>query len=88
MAFGINQASNPTPAHINRAVRIISVLSGVFLTATQSAEFIPNNIQTYITWTLGLAVAISNALAPFFGVEVDAPMIPADQVKSIETDKK
>lgn len=85
MAFGSKQYNNPTPAKVNNIVAAISAISGVIVAWLQTADFIPETPKEIISGILGLAIGLSQAIRPFFGVEVTADTIPTEQVKSIDT---
>ena len=88
MPFGLKQISNPTPTNVNTLVRVITIISGTLMAWMQTAAFIPSNVQAPISSILGLIIALSNGLAPLFGVEVNSKTVPTDQVTAIETDSK
>lgn len=81
--FGINQIHKPTPAHINRAVRVFTVSAAIFLAWMSTSSLIGPNSKDIINQLLGLALGLTNGLAPMFGVQLTGN-IPVDEVKSVE----
>lgn len=84
MAFGTKQLKNPTPEKAIWRVRIFSAIVGVLMLWMPTAAFIPYNVQDVATSILGLALAISNAILPFFGVKTDQKNVPIKDVGSMQ----
>lgn len=85
MKFGTSQISNPTPSKINLWVRVFTVAAGIFMLWLPTAAFIGPHSQAYMNSILGLFVALSNGLAPLFGIEVsDNQKVPAKDVIAME----
>lgn len=82
--FGADQVSNPTPANINKWVRVFTVAGGIFMAWMATASVMGPNTKDIINQVLGLALGLANGLAPLFGVEVSGK-IPAAEVTAIDT---
>lgn len=87
MAFGTKQWNNPTPASANNSVGAISAIGGVLIAYLQTANYIPGNIVDIVTGIIGLVIALSQAVRPFFGVHIESEVVPTDQVTAIDTTK-
>lgn len=85
--FGTAQISNPTPSRINLWVRVFTVTVAIFMGWMATASVMGPQTKDLLTQVLGLALALSNGLAPLFGVEVSG-RVPADQVTAVDTIKK
>lgn len=83
-SFGRKQLGKPVPASIAFNVMLISAISAVIQAWLLTATYIPNNISNIISSLLALVIAVSNAILPFYGVNVSSDTVPTDQVKSIE----
>jgi len=83
--FGFTHLSKPTPAGLTRAVRIITVIVGVFLAWMNTDNLIGEAAQHVINSLGGLILGIINGVAPMFGIEI-APTesVPASSVQSME----
>lgn len=86
--FNSAQLSNPTPAGLNRAVRVFTVVAGIFMGWMSTNNIIPPVAQSYISSILGLLIGIINGIAPFFGIEVSGKTVPAADVTAMETHDK
>lgn len=84
MRFGFNQKDNPTPASIERACKIVSIVGVALTTWLQTVDFMPDKYIKVASSLIGLAVILSNALAPFFGHEITTDTVPAAEVTGIE----
>ncbi len=99
MAFGIKQLQNPTPTHINRGVRIITVIIATFIAWMNTSVLIDKPAQEVINSVAGLILGLINGLSPLFGVDIqsgeevpvsavssmDSPPLPYTPPKTIET---
>jgi hypothetical protein len=87
--FGFKQINNPTPASLNRWVRVVTVTIGVFLLWMPSAPagWFNQATQDALVSVLALITALINGLAPLFGVEVTGS-VPAEQVAAIDEPQK
>lgn len=85
--FSTTQLSNPTPAGLNRAVRVFTVVAGIFMGWMATNNIIPSVIQGYISSILGLVIGIINGIAPFFGIEVSGKTVLSKDVTSMENTK-
>jgi hypothetical protein len=85
MPFGFAHFNKPTPAGVTRAATISSVVLGVFLLWLNSGDNLFSEHTTHALSSLcGLAIALINALKPFFGVDINQPFVPTSQVTGIE----
>lgn len=85
--FGFKQISNPTPAFINRWVRVLTVVIGTFLLWMPSAPagLFSQGLQDALVSIGGFVMALINGLAPLFGVEISSSVVPTEKVTSIDT---
>jgi uncharacterized membrane protein len=86
--FGTNQLSNPTPANINKWVRVITIAIGVFMAWMATANLVGPNTKDILNQVLGLFLGLINSLAPLFGVELSSNQVPAKDVAAIDTHGK
>lgn len=86
--FGTNQISNPTPTKLSRGVLIFTVVASVVVAWIPTASFITAASGTVVQSILGLIVALINALKPFFGVQVEAGIIPTENVTEAQDIKE
>lgn len=86
--FGFTHLNRPTPAGLNRTVRVITVVLGIFLAWMNTDNLIPETAQHIINSLGGLVLGIINGIAPLFGIEI-APNeeVPAKDVTAMETPK-
>lgn len=83
--FGFQHLSKPTPAGLNRTVRVATVITGIFLAWMNTDNLIGEHAQHVINSLGGLLLGLSNGIAPLFGIQVsDSAVIPASEVKSME----
>ena len=82
--FGVGQINKPTPAHINRAVRVFTITAGIFLAWMSTSNLIGPHTKDIINQILGLMLLLTNSLAPLFGVQLTGE-VPASEVTAIET---
>lgn len=87
VSFGRSQMRNPSPAGLVFWVRLVTIISGIFMGWMQTASFIPSKSQAIISSILGLALALGNGVIPLFGVEVKTDSVPIEDVTAIETKK-
>lgn len=85
--FGRKQIGQPTPASIGFKITVISVVCPVIQIWLGTASYIPNFWSNIFISVLGLFIALSNALKPLFGVALEDPTVPTEDVKEVE-DKK
>lgn len=85
--FGRQQIGKPTPASISFKITVISVVCPVIQIWLGTASYIPNYLSNIFISVLGLFIALANALKPLFGVSVEEPTVPTEDVKEVE-DKK
>lgn len=84
--FGFAHIDKPTPAALNRNVRIITVVLGIFLAWMNTNDIIPESAQHIINSIGGLVLGLINGLSPLFGIEVPkAKEIPVKDVTAMET---
>lgn len=81
--FGVKQISKPTPANINRWVRVFTVTAAIFLAWMSTSNIVGPHSKDIINQVLGLALGLTNGLAPLFGVQLSGS-VPAEDVKSVE----
>lgn len=86
ISFGTNQLNKPTPASINRGVRVFTIAAGIFLAWMSTSDLIKPNTEDILNQVLGLALMLTNGIAPLFGVEVEGS-VPAKDVTAVETKK-
>ena len=86
--FGAKQFNNPTPANVSNAVSIITVVASILLTWIGTASFIPAGISSTLQSILGLVIALSNGIKPFFGVQTEKENVPIEQVTAMEAEPK
>lgn len=86
--FGLGQMNNPTPAGLNLWVKVATITMGVILLWLPTATFIGANTREITGSILGLLIAVSNGIAPLFGIQV-APneKIPVADVTAMEDTK-
>lgn len=84
--FGTNQIGNPTPAGINRWVRVFTVAAATFLAWMATANVMGPNTKDIVNQILGLFLGLINGLAPLFGVEVSGK-VDAEDVTAIDETK-
>lgn len=82
--FGRKQLGNPTPASIGFKITLISIIAATVQMWLGTANYIPNVVSNILISILGLIIALTNALRPFFGVQVDEKKISTEDVKEIE----
>jgi hypothetical protein len=83
--FGTDQIKNPTPAGVNLGVRIFTIAGGIFLGWMQTTPLINVHSQATTSSILGLLLAITNGIAPLFGVNTTQTSIPTAEVKAMTT---
>lgn len=86
--FGVSQIPNPTPARLERRVKIFIGVSGLILAWMPTNNIIPHNVQDIITPIINLSNSIMLFMLPYFGVEIERKTVPVEDVKVIETDNK
>lgn len=82
--FGPEQISKPTPANINKIVRILTVSGAIFMAWMATANIVGPHTKDVLNQVIGLLLGLSNGLAPLFGVQVSGT-VPAKDVTAIET---
>lgn len=82
--FGVTQIKKPTPASINRAVRVFTVAAAIFLAWMSTTNLLGPHSKDIINQVLGLALGLTNGLAPLFGVQLTGS-VPAEAVTAVET---
>ncbi len=88
ISFGIPSINKPTPASLNRWVRTLTVVIGIFLAWMNTNTLISDHLQSVFNSIGGLLLALINGLAPLWGVNIsDSENVPAQDVKSMETPK-
>ena len=86
--FSAKQLNNPTPAGLNRGVRVFTVVAAALIAWMPTNNIVPLVVQDIITPVLGLLLTIANGIAPFFGIELDNQRtVKAKDVTSMETPK-
>lgn len=88
MGFGLTQISNPTPSIINLWARVITVVCGVFLAWMSTNDIVTPYWNHLLSGILGLVLALTNGLAPLFGVQISQSNVPTENVTAIDTDKQ
>lgn len=84
--FGLKQYfGSPTPAGLNRWVRIVTVMATFFTAWMQTTNWIGPKSQNMIGSIIALIVGLMNIAAPMWGVQVGTEPVPADQVTAMET---
>lgn len=83
-SFGRKQIGKPTPASIGFKIMVISVVAPVIQVWLGTASYIPNNISNILISILALIIALSNALRPLFGVDIETKNVPSDSVTEVE----
>lgn len=84
ISFGTSQLNKPTPASINRAVRVFTIAAGIFLAWMSTSNLIPEHTKDVLNQVLGLALGLTNGIAPLFGVDITGD-VPAKAVTAVET---
>lgn len=88
VTFGVPSISKPTPAGINKWVRVATVVIGIFLGWMNTNDLISEATQGIINSLGGLILAIINGVAPLFGINlVENEPINAEDVKSMDNPK-
>lgn len=88
VTFGVPSISKPTPAGINKWVRVATVVIGIFLGWMNTNDLIPENSQDIINSLGGLILAIINGVAPLFGINLSAnEQVPQEDIKSMDNPK-
>lgn len=85
VTFGKRGWSSPTPNNISSVIDIFTAVCGVLVAWVTSVDFIPNNISNIVASILGLFLALSQAIKPFFGVKHVPDNVPSDQVGAMDT---
>lgn len=85
--FGASQLKNPTPSHINLWVKVFTVAGAAFMGWAATNTMIGPNTKNIINSILGLALTLTNLLAPLFGVDLSQKSVPTSEVTAIDTDK-
>lgn len=85
--FGARQIRNPTPANFERFVKIFIGLTGLFMAWMPTNNIVPHHFQDVITPVNNLLNSVFIFLLPYFGVKVDSPTVPVEDVTVIETTK-
>lgn len=85
--FGFSQTSNPTPSHINLWVKVFTVAGAAFMGWMATTNLIGPHTKDIINSILGLALTLTNLLAPLFGVDLSQKSVPTSEVTAIDTDK-
>ncbi len=84
--FGIGQLGKPTPTHINRTVRIITVVLSVFIAWMNTSDLVGKHSQHIINSLSGLIVGLINGLSPLFGVDIQSDgEVPVSAVSAMNT---
>lgn len=83
--FNSSQLSNPTPAGLNRWVRVFTVVVAALIAWMPTNNVVPHNVQDVLTPILALLMTLANGIAPFFGIEVSGKSVPAEDVTAMET---
>lgn len=86
--FGINQITLPTPASVNRWVRVLTITIAIFMAWMATASLIGPHSKDILNQILGLIMALLNGLAPLFGVQLTTNTVPSNEVAAIETHEK
>ena len=88
VTFGVPSISKPTPAGINKWVRVATVVIGIFLGWMNTNDLIPETSQDIINSLGGLILAIINGVAPLFGINLSAnEQVPQEDIKSMDNPK-
>ncbi len=88
ISFGIPSINKPTPASLNRWVRTLTVVIGIFLAWMNTNTLISDHLQSVFNSIGGLLLALINGLAPLWGINVSAETdVPVTDIKSMETPK-
>lgn len=82
--FSSAQLGNPTPAGLNRWVRIFTVVVAALIAWMPTNNVVPHGVQDILTPILALLMTIANGIAPFFGIEVSGKTVPAGDVTAME----
>lgn len=85
--FSASQLTNPTPAGLNRWVRICTVIAASLIAWMPTNNVVPHHVQDILTPILALLMTIANGIAPFFGVEVSGKSVPIEDVTAMEASK-
>lgn len=88
MPFGKNQINKPTPASVENGFKIVSAIAAVIIAWFQTIDFLPSNVVKVVSGILGLIIALSAALVPFFGVSTNETTVPIQEVKSMDNPTK
>lgn len=83
--FGWRQIINPTPAILNRGVRVATVIIAIFMAWMATASIVGPNTKNIWTQILGLILALINGIAPLFGIPLKDEPVPAKDVASVES---
>jgi hypothetical protein len=83
--FGTGQLGNPTPAKLERNVKIFIGVCGLILAWMPTNNIVPKNVQDIITPIANLINSILIFMLPYFGVQVDRKTVPVEDVKVMET---
>ena len=88
VTFGVPSINKPTPAGINKWVRVATVVIGIFLGWMNTNNLIPETSQDVINSLGGLVLAIINGVAPLFGIDISSTeQVPIEEVKSMDNPK-
>lgn len=83
--FNRAQLSNPTPAGLNRSIRIATIVLTIVMAWMPTNNIVPHHVQDILTPVFALLLAIANGIAPFFGVEINSKTVPIEDVTAMES---
>ncbi len=86
--FGTKQIKNPTPASLDRGIKVFMVFSSAFIAWMPTNNLVPTNVQNVITPILALMMTLALGIAPLFGIETDRKTAPMEDVTTMETPKE
>lgn len=85
--FGRQQLKNPTPKSVAWKITFASAMLGYVGFYVQTADWLGDIPQHFITGFCAFVIGAINTAAPFFGVHVDTKTVKTEDVGTIE-DKK
>lgn len=86
--FGTRQIKNPTPASLDRGIKVFMVASSAFIAWMPTNNIVSKEIQDVVTPILGLLMTLAMGIGPLFGIETDRKTAPIEDVTTMETPKK
>lgn len=82
--FGMKSLQRPTPRNVGMIIDAFCGLSGVVSTWMVSAWYIPKTASDITASILGLLIAMSQIIKPYFGITTTKESVPIGDVGSMD----